>query len=395
MNLHTARALLPALAVGLGVAASHGIGRFGYALLLPAMRDSLGWTYLQASWMNTANALGYICGAVLGYVLLARVRVTTLFSTGLLLTVFSVLLTGLGSNFVWLFLVRLLSGIGTAWAFSCGGTLVTQIYVGDPKLRGYAGGVFFGCAGLGMILTAVTVAPLTEFRGAGAWASGWLALGAVSVLLSIWPLLTVRRMPPGAVAKPNPSQASTSGNIDPWVQIAYFLFAVAHTPYIFFVFAWLKSTQGDWRLSAGMWIVLGISIFCSAFVWQRALSSWRAATTIALSCVVVAVGTALPLIHLAAATVVLSAILAGSALFIVPAGAATLVRQDLAAEEWPKALMRLTIIFSLGQAFGSWAAGWLADRYSLSASLVFGSVGLAAAALCAVGKSLNPRRQSA
>jgi predicted MFS family arabinose efflux permease len=383
MNRQIVRALLPALGVGLSVAASHGIGRFGYALLLPAMRESLGWTYLQASWMNTANAFGYIFGAVIGYVLLGRVRVTTLFPAGLLLTVCCVLLTGAASDFAWLFTMRLVSGIGTAWAFSCGGTLVTQMYVDDPKLRGYAGGVFFGCAGLGMVLTALTVAPMTELQGAGAWRAGWVALGAVSVLLAIWPIGSVSRMRSAGAAPAAAPQSQTSQKLNPWVEVSYFLFAVAHTPYIFFVFAWLRATQSDWRLGAAMWIVLGASIFASAFLWQHALSSWRATSTLALSCVVVAVGTALPLVHLTGATVVLSAVLVGSALFIVPAGAAALVRQDLAAPQWPRALMFLTIIFSLGQAVGSWAAGWLADRFSLSTSLVFGSAGLVMAAACA------------
>jgi len=27
------------------------------------MRDDLGWSYAQAGWLNTANALGYVLGA--------------------------------------------------------------------------------------------------------------------------------------------------------------------------------------------------------------------------------------------------------------------------------------------------------------------------------------------
>ena len=42
-----------------------GIGRFAYALVLPDMRDSLGWSYSAAGFMNTINAAGYLAGALL------------------------------------------------------------------------------------------------------------------------------------------------------------------------------------------------------------------------------------------------------------------------------------------------------------------------------------------
>jgi hypothetical protein len=49
------------------VAGAHvglGIGRFAYALVLPDMRDTLGWSYSSAGFMNTVNAGGYLAGAL-------------------------------------------------------------------------------------------------------------------------------------------------------------------------------------------------------------------------------------------------------------------------------------------------------------------------------------------
>ena len=54
---------LTALAVAFGAAVALGITRFSSGLLLPAMRDDLGWSYTLAGTMNTANALGYFIGA--------------------------------------------------------------------------------------------------------------------------------------------------------------------------------------------------------------------------------------------------------------------------------------------------------------------------------------------
>ena len=47
-----------ALGLSTGAAVSLGFSRFAYALLLPPMRASLHWSYVQAGGMNTANALG-------------------------------------------------------------------------------------------------------------------------------------------------------------------------------------------------------------------------------------------------------------------------------------------------------------------------------------------------
>ena len=54
----------PAACLGLGTAISLGLARFAYALLLPAMRADLGWSYLVAGAMNTVNAAGYLAGVM-------------------------------------------------------------------------------------------------------------------------------------------------------------------------------------------------------------------------------------------------------------------------------------------------------------------------------------------
>ena len=61
-----------ALALSLGAAVSLGVTRFAYGLLLPPMRADLGWSYTLAGAMNTANALGYLLGALATPVLLRR-----------------------------------------------------------------------------------------------------------------------------------------------------------------------------------------------------------------------------------------------------------------------------------------------------------------------------------
>ena len=56
--------LMLAAGLSLGSAIALGLARFAYALLLPSMKLDLGWSFAQAGAMNTANALGYLLGAL-------------------------------------------------------------------------------------------------------------------------------------------------------------------------------------------------------------------------------------------------------------------------------------------------------------------------------------------
>ena len=62
-----ARSVVPflGLVLSLGAAVSLGVTRFAYGLLLPPMREALGWSYTLAGAMNTANAAGYMVGATM------------------------------------------------------------------------------------------------------------------------------------------------------------------------------------------------------------------------------------------------------------------------------------------------------------------------------------------
>ena len=81
--------------LSLGVLVTNGFGRFAYGLILPAMRADLGWTYAQAGWLNTANALGYILGALGTMAAIRRLSPSLLFAVGLLATAVAITATGL------------------------------------------------------------------------------------------------------------------------------------------------------------------------------------------------------------------------------------------------------------------------------------------------------------
>ncbi|MGR3481178.1 YbfB/YjiJ family MFS transporter [Salipiger marinus] len=63
---------LAILALAVTPAICLGIARFAHALLLPEMREDLGWTYAEAGWLNTSNGAGYLAGALMCAPAIAR-----------------------------------------------------------------------------------------------------------------------------------------------------------------------------------------------------------------------------------------------------------------------------------------------------------------------------------
>src|SRR5674476_735799 len=91
-----------------------GLGRFAYSLVLPDMRDALGWSYSAAGFMNTINAAGYLAGALAASRLIKHYGLSATARWGTLACVVSLALCALSGNFVVLSFARLLAGLGAA-----------------------------------------------------------------------------------------------------------------------------------------------------------------------------------------------------------------------------------------------------------------------------------------
>jgi MFS family permease len=377
----TAPSLWPAIGLGLGVAIGNGFARFAYALVLPAMREDLAWSYAQAGWLNTANAIGYVLGATSGYVLLRRARPSQLFAVGLVVTVLAITLTGIDAVLAWLTLTRIGAGIGAAWVFACGGALVAARYQSSPALLGKATGVYFGCGGLGIVASGLLVNPLLATLGARAWPQAWLALGFVAMAAALWPVLESRRI--GGAANVVSGEALRVRALLPSL-VAYFLFGCGYIAYMTFVFAWVRGEAMSWQFGTVVWSVLGLAVAISPFVWRRALDHWHPAVTLSASCAMNALGSLVPLLSPTASGILVSAALVGLAMFIAPSAVAVLSRRSMAPGLWAKAIILFTVVFSVGQAIGPLFAGWIADRAGLGWSLGYGAAVLGLASCVAL-----------
>jgi predicted MFS family arabinose efflux permease len=126
------------LMIVLSIAPAIGLGicRFACALVLPDMRDSLGWSYADAGFMNTINAAGYLADALGAHAVIRRIGQ---FNTLILCAgacVLSLVISALTGDLLILGGARLWSGGAAALAFVAGGTLATHVAEAQPWVWG-------------------------------------------------------------------------------------------------------------------------------------------------------------------------------------------------------------------------------------------------------------------
>lgn len=381
------------LGLALGPAAALGLARFGYALLLPPMRADLGWSFATSGALNTANAVGYLIGALLASAIGARFGARRAFLIGFVLTVLTLAATAASANVAVLLTVRLLSGIVGAAVFILGGALVAK--AGIHAGRGRAAtllGVYFTGAGIGIAVSGAVIPPvLAHTSDAAGWRAGWLLLAGLSALALLACLPAVRRVGDAATSA---SRADRWPIRELWqVLVGYTLFGAGYIAYMTFVVAFLRA-EGAGPTEIGLfWVILGVVGALSAFAWGPVLGSLPGGLGPALVLSVVAVGAALPLVSSAAWATLGSAALFGSFLSVVTAYTAV-ARHRLAPALWSGAIATLTVGFALGQSVGPVLAGTLSDGSSGVRIGLVASVGLLLAS-CVVALAepgARPRR---
>lgn len=345
-----------ATALALGAAVSLGLARFSYALLLPPMRADLAWSYLTAGAMNTANAAGYLLGALLMPRALARWGARPLLIAGSASA--AVLLAGHGLAYddPALYALRLLTGVASAATFVSGGLLAARL-TGAPA--GLVLGIYYGGTGAGIIASALIVPPLVALADGHGWRPAWAALGAVALLSTLVAARATRGLATSAAssAAHAPFRWGSLG----FGLASYFLFGLGYIGYMTFVVTLLREQQMSHGFVTLFYGVLGVGVIASSFVWAGLLQRHRSGRPMAVLNVILAVATVLPVVSTHAVAVFASGVLFGGVFLSVVASTTALVRHNLAAAAWPAGIAAFTIVFAAGQIVGPSLVGWLAD----------------------------------
>ncbi|KIZ35372.1 MULTISPECIES: YbfB/YjiJ family MFS transporter [Rhodopseudomonas] len=359
-----------------------GIGRFAYSLVLPDMRDALGWSYSAAGFMNTINAAGYLAGALVTSRLAARFGLSVLVRAGTLACVLSLALCALSGNFVLLSFARLLVGVGAALAFVAGAALATAIAQSHPARSAFLLSLFYAGPGIG-ILTSGLIAPfLLQGFGPGSWWIVWLVLTLVSAALTV-PLLTTPIETESGMSTTSPARFAIAP-----VAIyltAYFLFGAGYIAYMTFMIAYVRDAGGGAVAQSAFWCLIGASAFVTPWVWRRVMARDQGGVSTAIILGCLALGAAMPLLGMSVGLLAVSALVFGVSFFAVVASTTAFVRFNYPQAAWPGAIAAMTIVFGVGQTLGPIAVGAITDamgslNYALNVSAATLALGAVAAA---------------
>ncbi len=352
---------LVAIGLSLGPAVSNGFARFAYGLVLPAMRDDLGWSYAEAGALNTANAVGYLAGALLSLALISVLGARRLFVWGMAVTTVSLLFCALTRDFWLLIAWRTLAGIAGAPVFVAGSALAATLFRADPARNALAVGLYFGGGGLGQLLSGAALPPILERLGNEVWPQAWLLLaaGGAAAFIPAWFAANAQR------AEESADAAGTAAPL-PYARMlpalgGYFLFGLGYLIYLTFLVAWMRAEGAGATLVAGVWSLMAVGTMLSPFIWRRVLAAARGGGAMAASNLATGLGVLCALLLPAPFGVVVSAAVVGASFYIVPASASTFGRKNLTQAQWGRSFAAFTIVFSIGQMIGPVAAGALAD----------------------------------
>ena len=364
--------------LALGTASALGLARFAYGLILPAMRSELGWNLAQAGALTTANALGYLFGALIATPVARRLGVTVTFRLGMALTAVTLAATAATGDYPVLLLARAAAGLSGALVFITGGVIASHAAASTRSAAPLT--IYYSGAGLGIAFSGAFIPPLLGHHPDW-WPLAWAGLAAAAGLATILSWTAARG---GGDATTTDTRTGLRATAQLWrPATAYLLFAAGYIAYITFLSVYLAAHHASVAQITLTWALLGLAAVAAPAIWSRSLRLWPGTRPLTALLAVLSVTSAAALIPAPLLAVAASAIGYGATFLAVPAAVTALIRSATPPSQWTSTLAIFTVIFAAGQICGPYLAGALADHYGTGATLVW------AAALCAAGAALS------
>src|SRR4030042_3829853 len=172
--------------VGVGVLvkmAGLGFGRFAYPMLLPSMRESLHFNYIQMGLLSGGISLGFLLFFLIGGVLATRFGPKRIVIGSLLCGALSMFFIGRLLGFFPLLFFTFTMGAGGGGVHISMTTLPMAWC--EKRRLGRAVGVLTGGTGLGIIVTGLLLPYLLSHLGQEAWRQCWFLLALITFAVAI------------------------------------------------------------------------------------------------------------------------------------------------------------------------------------------------------------------
>ncbi len=310
-----------ALAGMVSLAVAMGIGRFAFTPLLPMMLRDGVLDLPHASWLASANYLGYFVGALLctfqpwiwrRLPFLPLLAFSTLVRAGLLATGVLTLAMAWQASVAWPIL-RFAAGVTSAvvFVFTSGWCLSQLARRGVPEL----GGVIYVGPGAGIVVSGLFASGMVAWHWTAA--TGWLIFGGLAFVLTAtrWKVISggQDRLAPRAAASIAPNAAaSPHGHAE--MGLLTFAYGLAGFGYI--ITATFLPVIARAALPGSAWLDLfwplfGFGIMAGALVATRIPATFDRRRLLAACYFVQALGIAIPLVSSSLAGFALGSLMLG------------------------------------------------------------------------------------
>jgi sugar phosphate permease len=361
--------------------AAHGFGRMSYTVILPAMKDGLGFSNTYMGLLGTANFIGYLAMAIIGGFLAAHFGARMVITVALVLMGITMILTGMAQSFGFAFAMRLLTGLGN------GASYVPAMALGSAwfafRQRGFATGIVSAGIGLGLMIASLGVTRILAILGPNGWRISWYILGGAVLLISVVVYKFVRNHPEEkGLQQVGEDQVSdtASGSVNKdkvsslqWIRVikmgaiwylgvVYFFYGFSYVIYLTFFKEYLTGEIGRAPVWAGNLFALlgGLSIFCGV-IWGWISDLLGRSRGAALAYLVLGLSYILYALIKVPFGFYLSTILFGLSAWSIPTIMAAAAGDFVGPRLAPAGLGFITLFFGIGQALGPALGGYLAD----------------------------------
>jgi MFS family permease len=357
------------VAVGLLVKmAGLGFGRFSYPMLLPSMRESLSFNYIQMGLLSGGILMGYLLFSFIGGTLATRFGPKRIVILSLLCGSISMFLISRFSGFISLLFFTFAMGAGAAGAHISITTL-PMAWFGKRSL-GRALGIVTGGTGVGVIVTGLLIPPLLSSFGKDGWRECWVLMAFITFIVSVMCITLLKEKPDQIHPSLSRfsedeeviiSMASGDGLSIRSIFVIYFIFGFAYNIYAtYFVAYMVEEIQLTEKMAGNIWAIFGWMCILSGLIWGFLSDRMGRRRALLWNNGLIALAVLIPLWFHQPLLLGLSAFLFGSTFL----GTITVVAAsigDQVGEKRASVYGLVTLIHGIGQFLGTTSGGYLKD----------------------------------
>lgn len=371
--------------VGVGVLVKMtglGFGRFSYPMLLPNMRGSLGFNYIEMGLLSGAIMLGYLLFSLIGGMLATRFGPKRIVIASLLCGALSMFFISRLSGFFPLLFFNFAMGAGAAGSHISITTLPMAWF--EERRLGRALGIVTGGTGLGIIVTGLLLPTLLSNLGGEAWRQCWLLLALITFLVAVIGWMLLREKPSQIIFLPSSPdgdkesllpKGKRNGLTLKAIFIIYFIFGFAYNIYAtYFVAYMVEEIRLSEKTAGNIWALFGWMCMLSGLIWGFISDRLGRRKALLWNNGIIAFSALLPLLFHQSFILGLSAFLFGATFL----GTVTVIAAsigDQVVEQRASVYGLVTLIHGIGQFLGTISGGYLKDlsgsfQWPLTVSLI-------------------------